>query len=565
MASKKRKFSDDYIKFGFTFIERDELQLPQCVICMKVLSNDSMRPSRLERHLNQQHPTLSSKSKEFFSSKAESLKRMRLDKSGSYHKGVSQHVKASFELALLIAKQKKPHTIGEDLIKPCILKATQIMLGVESEQKMKSLSLSNNTVKRRIDDMASDIKLQILNKVKLSPFFAISCDESTDIVNCAQLIIYVRYVSGDHIDEEIFHSQSLSAGTKSEDIFDAISNYIERNDLDWNKLIGLCTDGAPAMIGARSGLAQKLKEKNPTLVSTHCVIHRQALASKTLPQSLCQILNSAIKIINYIKSSALNSRLFTLLCEDLDSDHKVLLFRTEVRWLSKGNMLARLYELREEVILFLEFKENNNFLQLFKDEQFQWKLAYLADIFGALNQLNLKLQGRNGSLISNYDHIQEINNQNLSKNLKSEIETHLEALENEFNRYYRDINSESPIWHMTRNPFVVEVLQLPEEVQEEFLEMKADSTMKDDFHLLTLEKFWIKRFVVNPKVASLALKILIPFSSTYLCEAGFSALVLIKTKQRNTLAVDSDLTIALAKTEPKIDQLVQSMQAQVSH
>lgn len=107
MAAKKRKFSEDYIKFGFTFIEKDELQLPQCVICMKVLSNDSMRPTRLERHLNQQHPTLVSKSKEFFSSKAESLKRMRLDKSGSYHAGVSKHLKASFEIALLIAKQKK--------------------------------------------------------------------------------------------------------------------------------------------------------------------------------------------------------------------------------------------------------------------------------------------------------------------------------------------------------------------------------------------------------------------------------------------------------------------------
>lgn len=114
MAAKKRKFSEDYNKFGFTFIEKDELQLPQCVICIKVLSKDSMRPNRLERHLNQRHPTLISKSKEFFSSKAESLKRMRLDKSGNYNKGVSQHVKASFEIAFLIAKQKKPHTIGEE-------------------------------------------------------------------------------------------------------------------------------------------------------------------------------------------------------------------------------------------------------------------------------------------------------------------------------------------------------------------------------------------------------------------------------------------------------------------
>ena len=78
------------------------------------------------------------------------------------------------------------------------------------------------------------------------------------------------------------------------------------------------------------------------------------------------------------------------------------------------------------------------------------------------------------------------------------------------------------------------------------------------FHLLTLEKFWIKRFLVNPKVASLALQTLVPFSLTYLCEKGFSALVLFKSKQWNRLAVDSDLTIALAKTEPRIDQLVQT-------
>lgn len=143
------------------------------------------------------------------------------------------------------------------------------------------------------------------------------------------------------------YSQSLTAGTTSDDIFNSISEFIQKNDFDWNKLIRLCTDGASAMIGVRSGLAQKLKEKNPTLVSTHCVIHRQALASKTLPQNLRQSLDLAIKNVNYIKSSALNSRLFTLLCEDLDSDHKVLPFHTEVRWLSKGNMLARLYELKE--------------------------------------------------------------------------------------------------------------------------------------------------------------------------------------------------------------------------
>ncbi|CAH2001737.1 unnamed protein product [Acanthoscelides obtectus] len=117
----------------------------------------------------------------------------------------------------MIAKQKKLHTIGEELMKPCVLKATQIILGEDAEQKMKSTSLSNNTVNRRVVDIAADIKSQITKKVKLSPFFAISCNKSTDIVNCAQSIVYVRYIGVDIIQEEILYSQSLTAGTTSED------------------------------------------------------------------------------------------------------------------------------------------------------------------------------------------------------------------------------------------------------------------------------------------------------------------------------------------------------------
>ncbi|CAH1995371.1 unnamed protein product [Acanthoscelides obtectus] len=63
------------------------------------------------------------------------------------------------------------------------------------------------------------------------------------------------------------------------------------------------------MVGVRSGLAKKLNEKKPAMVSTHCVIHRQGLASKTLPQKLRQALDSAIRIVNYMKGSALNSDL----------------------------------------------------------------------------------------------------------------------------------------------------------------------------------------------------------------------------------------------------------------
>lgn len=63
---KKRLYSDDYIKYGFTFIEKNGSHLPQCVICHLVLSNDAMRPGRLERHLNTNHAALKDKPTDFF-------------------------------------------------------------------------------------------------------------------------------------------------------------------------------------------------------------------------------------------------------------------------------------------------------------------------------------------------------------------------------------------------------------------------------------------------------------------------------------------------------------------
>jgi len=47
----KRKYDDNYLDYGFAFLERHNEQLPQCVICHKTLSNDSMKPHPLEAPL----------------------------------------------------------------------------------------------------------------------------------------------------------------------------------------------------------------------------------------------------------------------------------------------------------------------------------------------------------------------------------------------------------------------------------------------------------------------------------------------------------------------------------
>lgn len=129
------------------------------------------------------------------------------------------------------------------------------------------------------------------------------------------------------------------------------------------------------------------------------------MAAKTLPNDLNDVLKLCIKVVNYIKKSALCTRFFTAFCEDLGTEHKTLLFHTEVRWLSKGNMLARLFELRDEVILFLEKQKQNELCTKFSKTCVEIFLAYLSDIFDSLNHLNLKLQGGDSNIILHRDAI----------------------------------------------------------------------------------------------------------------------------------------------------------------
>lgn len=51
------------------------------------------------------------------------------------------------------------------------MKAADIVLGPESKQKFSQIPLSDNSVKRRIDDMAEDIKNQVVEAVRESSFF----------------------------------------------------------------------------------------------------------------------------------------------------------------------------------------------------------------------------------------------------------------------------------------------------------------------------------------------------------------------------------------------------------
>ena len=57
--------------------------------------------------------------------------------------------------------------------------------------------------------------------------------------------------------------------------------------------------------------------------------------------------------VNFIRARPLNHRLFKEFCDKMGSEHTVLFYLTEVRWVSKSHVLSRVFEQRVEIEIFL--------------------------------------------------------------------------------------------------------------------------------------------------------------------------------------------------------------------
>ena len=122
----------------------------------------------------------------------------------------------------------------------------------------------------------------------------------------------------------------------------------------------------------------------------HCIIHQEALCGKALQME--HVMSSITRVVNFIKTKDLNHRRFKSFLEEFDSKYRDVPYDTKVRWLSKGKVLNRCFELREEICKFMENKGNGT-IEL-KDEKFLCELAFLSDIVSHLDMLYLQHQGR---------------------------------------------------------------------------------------------------------------------------------------------------------------------------
>lgn len=145
------------------------------------------------------------------------------------------------------------------------------------------------------------------------------------------------------------------------------------------------------MVGKKDGFIEQLIQRNINVIPVHCFIHQQALCGKAI--KLKQTMKIVTKIINSIRGGH-NSL----------SYRKFKNFLEEVRWLSRGKSLKRLFALRDEVYTFLNetVKKSIDLQEKLKCKDFLASFAFLTDITEKINELNLKLQGKNHNILCDF-------------------------------------------------------------------------------------------------------------------------------------------------------------------
>ena len=117
-------------------------------------------------------------------------------------------LRASYKLSQLIAKMGNSYTIWEKLLLPAISEVISTVLHKSLSSIIKSIPFSNDTVQRRIDEMAKDTT-EFLYEILRNTDFSLQINENTLPGNETLLLEYVRFVHDEQMKEELLFAKYL--------------------------------------------------------------------------------------------------------------------------------------------------------------------------------------------------------------------------------------------------------------------------------------------------------------------------------------------------------------------
>lgn len=179
-------------------------------------------------------------------------------------KKVNAATEASFKVAHILTKHKKPFTDGGIVKEAMTAVAETVFKDHKSKTEILSaiadVQLGANTVARRVSALSADAAKPLDSDMNRCKWFSIQCDESVDSSDTAQLAVFIRMVFDDFSTKEEFLTLlQLKTTTRGVDIYNAVKDYFVEKRIPVEKLVSVTTDGAHAMTGRHSGFLRTAK------------------------------------------------------------------------------------------------------------------------------------------------------------------------------------------------------------------------------------------------------------------------------------------------------------------
>ena len=174
------------------------------------------------------------------------------------------------------------------MIKPAAVEMARIVCGNAVANKLAMVPLSNDTIKRRIQELSEDVLQQTIASVQRSGKFSLQLDETTNIGNDVQFMVFVRYLDTNNYMEQFF-CRPLAKNTTGEQIFKKVDSSFKEHKLEWSDCVSFCADGAPSMMGCKKGFMSFVKKENKNISVVHCLLHRENLAAKEIQEDLARV------------------------------------------------------------------------------------------------------------------------------------------------------------------------------------------------------------------------------------------------------------------------------------
>ncbi|XP_019748101.1 general transcription factor II-I repeat domain-containing protein 2-like [Hippocampus comes] len=318
-------------------------------------------------------------------------------------------------------------------------------------------------------------------------------------------------------------------------------------------------------------------------------------------------MTTMMKLINFLRAtSALQHRLLRTFLTEVDAAYDDLLLHNNIRWLSKGKVLERFWAVRKELEMFLSQHKSTKatqFLELLRNDEKMEVVAFLADITSHLNELNLKLQGKDSTVcelmsavrafqrkLENFKvdlqermgHFPKLLEQTKGKG--DHIQCHVEFLEKliaNFKTRFDDFILGKQVLLFIDNPFLVRNVRefsaeahqvfpwaTPATLQNELIDLQENIALKEA--QCDAVTFWTRMVTAAnyPLLHKLAINILTMFGSTYRCESAFSTMNIVKNMYRTRLTnehLHQCLRLAITPFVPKFKVLATSTKCNFSH